>query len=104
MEHFFKPENLRTLRELALREVAESLERAGEADPHGNRSQVPSRVMVCLSSYPPHAAQLLRRGARMAGRLNTDWFVVYVETPAEAPNVIDAAAQRQIIGNMERAR
>ncbi len=37
--------------------------------------------MVCLSSFPPHAAALLRRGARAAGRLNTDWFVVYVETP-----------------------
>ena len=60
--------------------------------------------MVCLSSYPPHAATLLRRGSRMAGRLSTDWFVVYVETPKEAPERIDAEAQRHLHTNIERAQ
>jgi two-component system sensor histidine kinase KdpD len=57
-----------------------------------------------MSSYPPFAATLLRRGSRAAGRLNTDWFVVYVETPKEAPNRIDAEAQRHLLANIERAR
>jgi two-component system sensor histidine kinase KdpD len=60
--------------------------------------------MVCMSSYPPRAAELLRRGSRVAGRLNTDWFVVYVETPDEAPDRIDAEAQRHLLDNIERAR
>jgi two-component system sensor histidine kinase KdpD len=60
--------------------------------------------MVCMSSYPPHAAALLRRGSRMAGRLSTDWFVVYVETPSETPDRIDAEAQRHLLANIERAR
>jgi two-component system sensor histidine kinase KdpD len=60
--------------------------------------------MVCLSSNPPRAAALLRRGSRMAGRLNTDWFVVYVETPGEAPERIDAEAQRRLLANIEKAR
>ncbi len=60
--------------------------------------------MVALSSNPPHAATLLRRGSRMAGRLNTDWFVVYVETPREAPHLIDAEAQRHLLTNIELAR
>jgi two-component system sensor histidine kinase KdpD len=60
--------------------------------------------MVCMSSHPPHGATLLRKGSRMAGRLNTDWFVVYVETPREAPDRIDAAAQRQLHANIEQAR
>jgi two-component system sensor histidine kinase KdpD len=110
LEHFFKDQNLSTLRELALREVAESVERLSEAraksaagEPErGNR--VPARVMVCMSSYPPHAAMLLRKGSRMAGRLNTDWFVVYVETPGESPQRIDAEAQRHLLENVERAR
>jgi two-component system sensor histidine kinase KdpD len=106
LEHFFKPQNLSTLRELALREVAESLERASEA---AKKSDAPvlgtrGRVMVCMSSYPPHAAALLRRGSRMAGRLNTDWFVVYVETPQEAPDRIDAEAQRHLLMNIDKAR
>ncbi len=108
LEHFFQPQNLSTLRELALREVAESLERASEArakkqDAQPNRSGY-GRVMVCMSSYPPYAATLLRRGSRTAGRLNTDWFVVYVETPDEAPNRIDSEAQRHLLANIERAR
>jgi two-component system sensor histidine kinase KdpD len=108
LEHFFRPNNLSTLRELALREVAESLERAqekrlGVGDKEAGISG-PGRVMVCLSSYPPHAAKLLRKGSRMAGRLATDWFVVYVETPREAPERIDSAVQRHLIANIERAR
>ncbi len=60
--------------------------------------------MVCMSSYPTRASALLRRGSRLAGRLNTDWFVVYVETPREAPNLIDAEAQRHLLANVEKAR
>ena len=52
--------------------------------------------MVCLSSSSPRAAALLRKGSRLAGRLNTDWFVVFVETPDEAPDRIDAEAQRHL--------
>src|SRR5579859_3077594 len=107
LEHFFKDQHLSTLRELALREVAESLERLTEAKAKGGGDgarSTPGRVMVCMSSYPPHAATLLRKGYRMAGRLNTDWFVVYVETPREAPNLIEAEAQRHLLENIEKAR
>jgi two-component system sensor histidine kinase KdpD len=119
LENFFMNEKLATLRELALREVAESLDRTGTrnarrdaARPDGERgtgtgiTKGPElgRVMVCMSSYPRRAAALLRRGSRLAGRLNTDWFVVYVETPGEAPHLIDAEAQRHLLTNIERAR
>src|SRR5215472_13034756 len=107
MERFFQPGNLATLRELALREVAESLERATmrrESTAESTARSTGGRVMVCMSSYPPRAAELLRRGSRVAGRLNTDWFVVYVETPDEAPDRIDSEAQRHLLENIERAR
>lgn len=106
LEHFFRDQNLSMLRELALREVAESLDRSAHNQPSatGPSPSVDARVMVGLSSYPQHAATLLRRGSRMAGRLSTDWFVVYVETPEEAPNVIDAGIQRQLHTNFELAR
>jgi two-component system sensor histidine kinase KdpD len=106
LERFFQYDNLVTLRELALREVAESLERSATAarpQPEAGSRPAPGRVMVCLSSFPPHALALLRRGSRAAGRLNTDWFVVYVETPSEAPNLIDAEAQRHLLANIEKA-
>jgi two-component system sensor histidine kinase KdpD len=107
LERFFQRGNLATLRELALREVAESLERdtmRRESAGQQRATATAARVMVCMSSYPPRAAQLLRRGSRAAGRLNTDWFVVYVETPAEAPHRIDSEAQRHLLENIQRAR
>lgn len=108
LDHFFKPENLGTLRELALREVADSLGREGEgraAGPSEDRGGATlGRVMVCMASNSPRAAALLRRGSRIAGRLSTSWFVVYVETPDESPERIDAGAQRHLLANIELAR
>ncbi len=114
LEHFFKDRHLATLRELALREVAESLDRgdrrrngdaaAAAGAPSRGGGPVAGRVMVCMSSLPTRAGALLRRGSRFAGRLNTDWFVVYVETPREAPHLIDAEAQRHLLANAESAR
>ena len=106
LEHFFRDANLATLRELSLREVAESLDRsATQRSAIGATAQrALGRVMVCLSSNPPHALALMRRGSRMAGRLNTDWYVVYVETPSEAPERIDSEAQRHLLANVDKAR
>ncbi|HEY4188502.1 MAG TPA: universal stress protein [Polyangia bacterium] len=109
LEHFFKDQNLQHLRELALREVAESVERAASARsslaaPDGATTAVTgSRIMVCLSSSSPSAATLVRKGSRLAGRLSGDWFVVFVETPSEAPELIDAETQRRLMANIELA-
>jgi two-component system sensor histidine kinase KdpD len=103
LENFFKDQNLSTLRELALREVAESVDRAGAAR-RLPEVKTADRVMVCLASNPPRAKTLLSRASRMAGRLNTDWFVVYVETPKEAPEMIDSEAQRHLLANIDKAK
>jgi two-component system, OmpR family, sensor histidine kinase KdpD len=106
--HFFQQDKLSTLRELALREVAESLGRAALGQGRGGepvpQKAASERVMVCIASRSPRAAALLRRGARLAGRLSTDWYVVYVETPSEAPARIDSAAQRTLHATIEKAR
>lgn len=104
LQNFFQDQNLATLRELALREVAESLDRAAGSGRGAAEVKASGRVMVCLASNPPRAKALLSRGSRMAGRLNTDWFVVYVETPDEAPHLIDSEAQRHLLANIEKAK
>jgi len=111
LEHFFKDENLAHLRELALREVAESVERSSARRPAAPKTThrteptgTGSRVMVCLSSASPRGATLVRKGSRLAGRLSSDWFVVFVETPREAPDRIDAEAQRHLMANSDLAR
>jgi two-component system, OmpR family, sensor histidine kinase KdpD len=104
----FRKEILSTLRELALREVANSLDRASASsiggDRHARQVRRGDRLMVCVSSLSPRASDLLNRGFRLAGRLGTDWALVYVETPAEAPERIGAAAQRQLVETIARAR
>lgn len=105
---FFTTDNLSSLRELALREVAENLERQkGRRDAVSEPSPgtpAARRVLVCLASASPRAKILLQRGSRLAGRLNTHWFVVYVETPNESPGRIDAETQRFLMSTFEMAR
>jgi two-component system, OmpR family, sensor histidine kinase KdpD len=102
LSNFFRKGNLSTLRELALRAVADevgekaasSLQREGlEA------ALIPERVMVCMSSNA-QAPRVIRTGARIAGRLGSKWYAVYVETPEEQPDRIktrDADALQQNI-------
>ena len=44
--------------------------------------------MVCMSSNA-QAPRVIRTGARIAGRLGSKWYAVYVETPREKPGRID---------------
>ena len=59
--------------------------------------------MVCMSSNTL-ASRVIRTGARIAGRLGSRWYAVYVETPRERPERIDsrdAEALRQNINLAE---
>ncbi len=86
LNNFFRKGNLATLRELALRQVAQhqSLQDHEYRDREGiEHAVIPEKVMVCMASRGS-AKKLLRTGARVAGRLAAeDWFAVYVETPDE---------------------
>ena len=110
LAHFFTDENLSTLRELALREVAGAVDRGresrGAASPPaaGAAPRRVDRLMVCLSSDPPLSRVLLRKASRIAGRLNSDWYCVYVQTPGEAADRIDSAVQRRLVDNIQRAQ
>ncbi len=102
LTHFFRKGNLSTLRELALRAVADEVgEKAASYRAREGLEPplIPERVMVCMSSNSL-APRVIRTGARIAGRLGSRWYAVYVETPAEKPNRInthDAEALKQNI-------
>lgn len=97
---FFRKGNLSTLRELALRAVADEVgEKAAtyRAREGLEPALIPERVMVCMSSNP-QAPRVIRTGARIAGRLGARWYAVYVETPGEGqgrirPGYVEALAQ-----------
>ena len=100
--NFFRKGNLSTLRELALRTVADEV--GEKAASYRQReglepALIPERVMVCMSSNAL-APRVIRTGARIAGRLGSKWYAVYVETPEEQPDRInprDADALQQNI-------
>ena len=104
LENFFKRVNLDQLRELTLRELASQIDFKRRTEPEENPEAAPEQVMVCLSSRGPNAAALLRYGSRLAGRLSTNWYAVYVQTPREESTVIDAATQRQLADSLTLAK
>jgi len=104
LENFFKRTNLDQLRELTLRELASQIDRKRRREPEEEHGISPDQVMVCLSSRGPNTAALLRYGSRLAGRLNTSWYAVYVQTPREEPTTIDAATQRQVADTLTLAK
>jgi len=102
LSNFFRKGNLSTLRELALRAVADEVgeKAASYREREGlEPAPIPERVMVCMSSNAL-APRVLRTGARIAGRLGAKWYAVYVETPKERPDRIkphDSEALQQNI-------
>jgi two-component system sensor histidine kinase KdpD len=60
--------------------------------------------MVCLSSRGPNSEKLLRYASRLAGKLNRNWYAVYVQTPSEEATVIDAQLQRFISDTLTLAK
>ncbi len=108
LEHFFVRDKLERLRELALREVAESIERAEGATGHSLEGVAPgaigARLMLCLAMRSPRATALLRKASRLAGRLNAHWLVLHVRTQGERPDQIDAQSLRRFSHVQELAR
>ena len=102
LSNFFRKGNLSTLRELALRAVADEVgEKAASyrAREGLEPALIPERVMVCMSSNAL-APRVIRTGSRIAGRLGSRWYAVYVETPSERGDRInprDADALQQNI-------
>ncbi len=52
--------------------------------------------MVCLSAGARTRCGCLRKGARLADRLGAPWYAVYIQTPGERTEKIDAATQRRL--------
>ncbi|MGC8602209.1 MAG: PTS sugar transporter subunit IIA [Desulfomonilaceae bacterium] len=93
LSNFFTTDNLETLRELTLRELVSQIDSKRREHIEDQNPIAPDQVMVCLSSRGPNSARLLRYASRLAGRLNRNWYALYVQTPSEEPTVIDPRTQ-----------
>jgi two-component system, OmpR family, sensor histidine kinase KdpD len=108
LQNFFKVENLATLRELALRQVAEEVESkriVKQEEPLGTRERVieaaPQAVaehVLALITPRPNSQRLVRRAWRSAQRLGADLDLLYVQSPGREP----AGEEREQLGAMAR--
>jgi two-component system sensor histidine kinase KdpD len=95
-EHFFKPENLTALRELALRRAAQvvddeligAMRRAGVAGPW-----VAGERILVLVGGDSMADHLVRTGRRLAEMMDAPWTVAHVERGGRAPPTTLALAR-----------
>jgi two-component system sensor histidine kinase KdpD len=82
LKNFFRRGNLIALRELALRQVAEQVDRTLETymvEKDIQESwQVRERIAVCISASPK-AQYLVARAARMARRMDAELYAVHVD-------------------------
>ena len=104
LSNFFIPANLEQLRELTLRELASQIDSRRREPLEEESAPAPDQIMVCLSSNGPNSETLLRYASRLAGKLNRNWYAVYVQTPSEEPTAIDAQTQRVLSGTLTLAK
>jgi two-component system, OmpR family, sensor histidine kinase KdpD len=100
--NFFRRGNLIALRELALRQVAEQVDRSLETymaakDIQKNWS-VRERLAVCVHPNPS-AQYLIARAARMARRQDAEFYAVHVDTGRDRKN----ESQKSLAANLQFA-
>jgi len=97
LKNFFRRGNLIALRELALRQVAEQVDRSLESymdakEIHENWG-VRERIAVCVSGNPA-GQYLIARAARMARKMDAELYIVHVErelaAKEENPKILEA--------------
>lgn len=104
LTNFFQPEKILQLRELALKEVAGQVER--KVDYSIEYKKNPFRhehFLACISSNNEIAQRIIRKTARLASYYNSQWYVLYVQTPKEAMDKIPLDKQRHLINNFKNA-
>ena len=102
LKNFFRRGNLIALRELALRQVAEQVDRSlssymDEKDIRENWA-VRERIAVCISSNP-RAQYLVARAARMARRMDAELYAIHVDVDSDG----DERGEKSLTANLQFA-
>ncbi len=104
LSNFFQPEKILQLRELALKEVAGQVERKVDYEVTPNKNAYRhEKFLACISTNHEVAQKVIRKTGRLASYYNSQWFLLYVQTPSESMEKIPLAAQRHLINNFKTA-
>lgn len=104
LANFFTASNLERLRELTLRELASQIDLRRRDVAEDQASIAPDQVMVCLSSQGPNSRMLLRYASRLAGKLNRNWYAVYVQTRSEGATAVEVETQQVLSETLTLAK
>lgn len=98
LDNFFRTEMLTRLRELALLQTATFTGATASSD-----ASAEVRLAVAVPFDPEIARPLVLRASRIAGRMNTRWFAVYIRQQREHPKNITAEEHRKLSENVQLA-
>jgi len=102
LSHFFRPGNLIALRELALKQVTQVVDRSLYAylakENVDQAHAVRERIAVCVSSNPA-AQYLVARASRMAHAIGGEFYVIYVDVSRDT----DPKDQKSLAENIRFA-
>ncbi|MGZ4778068.1 MAG: histidine kinase [Thermoanaerobaculia bacterium] len=101
LENFFRTELLVRLRELALLQTADYSGRDLPIDITSAAAE--SRIAVAVPFDPAIAKPLILRASRLAGRMNTKWFALYVRRKRDHPERMSATQHRLLTENVQLA-
>jgi two-component system sensor histidine kinase KdpD len=78
LSNFFTKENLRLLREIAMRKAADRISHDNQNERRLSEKMASVKLLVCISSSPS-SAKCIRWTARTAEAFHAPWIAVYVE-------------------------
>jgi len=104
LDNFFKSEHILQLRELALKEVAMRVGKKVENEFSADMSRFHhEKFLACVSANEKTPRKIIRKTARLATHYNTDFLVLYVQTPQESADRIPLANQRHLSNHFKLA-
>jgi two-component system sensor histidine kinase KdpD len=80
MNNFFTRENLRLLREIAMRKAADRLSHDNQSERRMSKKMANIKFLACVG-ISPSSAKCIRWTARTADAFHAPWIVLHVETP-----------------------
>ncbi len=98
LHHFFTPENLVSLREIALRRTADRVNQTIEAK---TKTYTGEHILICLSSSPSNA-KVIRTAARMAKAFHAAFTALFVEMPSTKE--LDKEDKVRLLENLKLAK
>jgi two-component system sensor histidine kinase KdpD len=101
LQNFFRAEMLARLRELALLQTADYSGRELPLDVTSAAAE--TRIAVAVPYDPVAAKSLILRASRLAGRMNTKWYALYIRRRRDHPENMSAEQHRLMIENVQLA-